>query len=149
MYDSFKIYSNSYNENFKNFYSRRDAFCRLIFAYIILALALCAACKSIALVDLTPGVPRSEEKLKKELERNRKKKKLTSYILNTTVHILRRGDLLKASNEKVTITMTISGSLENWNTRLTIRPWQGRSSSERAMGLTRSLMQIFRTTFIR
>lgn len=55
----------------------------------------------------------------------------------------------KASNEKVTITMTISGSLENWNTRLTIRPWQGGSSSERAMGLTRRLMQIFRTTFVR
>lgn len=45
--------------------------------------------------------------------------------------------------------MTISGSLENWNTRLTIRPWQGGSSSERAMGLTRRLMQIFRTTFVR
>lgn len=49
----------------------------------------------------------------------------------------------------VTITMTISGSLENRNTRLTIRPWQGGSSSERAMGLTRRLMQIFRTTLIR
>lgn len=36
-----------------------------MFAYIILALALCAACKSIALVDLTLEVPRSEEEIKK------------------------------------------------------------------------------------
>lgn len=52
-------------EDFSDKYSRSDAFCLLMFAYIILALALCAACKSIALVDLTLEVPRSEEKIKK------------------------------------------------------------------------------------
>lgn len=66
-YNSFETHNKNIRiiEDFSDKYSRSDAFCLLMFAYIILALALCAACKSIALVDLTLEVPRSEEEIKK------------------------------------------------------------------------------------
>lgn len=134
-------------EDFSDKYSRSDAFCLLMFAYIILALALCAACKSIALVDLTLEVPRSEEKIKKI--KNWKEIYYSRInIIEATCACSKSWWYFKTWNEKITITMAISGSLEDWDTRLTIWPWQGRRSSERAMWLTRSLMQIFRTTFI-
>lgn len=123
------------------------AFCLLILAYISRAFALWAACKSIALVDRTPGVPRSA-KMQCELisrqwyratsinwcQRQRKRKKqryqretTVPFVHSNLVLCLWRNEWLQNNYSDCLLVFAVSGYQTDDKTEArTVYVWAGR-----------------------